>query len=116
MRRILTPAMLWLLAGGASWSLAQDLAPATKEEQIPGVMYELPPTLSPAYARMEYPPFAPRPTAPQTIVYDPYFYPTHDRFRPFLYGIPDMSLGFYYNALVNPYYQTYYGPGEYYGY
>jgi hypothetical protein len=59
---------------------------------------------------------APQVADPRTIVFDPYFFPTHYNFRPLPYGYPPTDAGFYYGALANPYYYQYYGPGDYYGF
>jgi hypothetical protein len=116
MRKLAILATALMLSAGST-GLAQEEAPEPPfEPHVPGVMYEMPATLAPAHARMPIRPLLPPPADPRMIYFAPYFYPTHFNFRPFPYGYPPPTFGFYYGALASPYYNQYYGPGEYHGY
>jgi hypothetical protein len=83
----------------------------------PEAKFDVAPSLLTAKPRIGYyPALAPQVADPRTIVFDPYFFPTHYNFRPLPYGYPPTDAGFYYGALANPYYYQYYGPGDYYGF
>ncbi len=122
----------WLLvslAGMVSFSASdvwgQDPFPPVRTSTIPSTLPMQPhveikldqlPTLPPVAPRMGLTPVFPPVIDPRTIWFDPYFYPTHYNFRPLPYGVPPMTSGFFYDTYANPYYNQYYGPGEYYGF
>jgi hypothetical protein len=121
MRGVLWTALIALgffLAGSAA---AQEPPPApagplAPELPCPTAEFDKPPTLAPAAPRMGIPPAFPPVADPRVIFFHPYFFPTHNNFRPLPYGYPPTDPGFFYGAYANPYYYQYYGPGEYWGF
>ncbi len=107
---------------GASLAAQEPTSsPPVIEEQAPDplcpeVHFDQRPTLPTAAPRMALEPTLPPPADPRVIFFDPYFYPTHYNFRPLPYGYPPTDMGFFYGAFASPYYNQYYGPGEYYGF
>jgi hypothetical protein len=91
----------------------ESLAP---ELPCPQAKFDVPPTLAPAAPRMGLAPAVPPVADPRVILFHPYFFPTHDNFRPLPYGYPPADPGFFYGAYANPYYYQYYGPGSYFGF
>jgi hypothetical protein len=128
MRRltVATCACLLLLAPAAfAQETPVDPAPPPPAELLeilqptgpgPEAVYDLPPSLAPAAARVGLLPRLAPVGDPRVIVFHPYFFPTHYNFRPLPYGYPPSDPYFFYGALANPYYYQYYGPGAYWGF
>jgi hypothetical protein len=113
MARLSTVAAFFV--GLISWTLVARCQGPTAQDP-PGVYLNQPPTLPPVAPRMPAPPAYPPFADPQVIFFDPYFFPTHYNFRPLPWGLAPTDIGFFYGAYASPYYNQYYGPGDYLGF